>query len=293
MLDRRPLGNIVVAIDFSDGAQLALERACRLPIAPGAALTLLHVMPRLHPSLFARAERAARTRLEAWAEEARAKLGSDVGVRVAVESGEPHVEIDACVEAARAELVVLGRRGRRAWPGEALGSTADHVLRHGRRATLIASDPTLRPYERPLAGVDEEGSATAAIELMTRIVARHVRGALAVHVIDVDAYWALSEYGVSDAEIEPYRRAEVAATRRKIDAALDELGATELDFDLRFVEGSPREAIVKSARAEAADLIVVGTHGRRGVGHLLLGSVAEAVIRHATVDVLVAPTARA
>ena len=52
-------------------------------------------------------------------------------------------------------------------------------------------------------------------------------------------------------------------------------------------EGQPGEAIVAAAESEAADLIVVGTHGRSVVGRLLLGSVSEYVVRHAHAPVLV------
>jgi nucleotide-binding universal stress UspA family protein len=46
------------------------------------------------------------------------------------------------------------------------------------------------------------------------------------------------------------------------------------------------DAIVAEAIASGADLIAIGTHGRRGVQRMLLGSVAESVARHATVPVL-------
>jgi nucleotide-binding universal stress UspA family protein len=52
--------------------------------------------------------------------------------------------------------------------------------------------------------------------------------------------------------------------------------------------GDPGESIVSAAEAEAADLIVVGTHGRGTIGRLLLGSVSEHVVRHAPCPVLVA-----
>lgn len=57
-------------------------------------------------------------------------------------------------------------------------------------------------------------------------------------------------------------------------------------FERRLVVGSPAEEIVKCATAEHVDMIVIGTHGRTGVLRLLLGSVAEAVLRHATCPVL-------
>ena len=56
---------------------------------------------------------------------------------------------------------------------------------------------------------------------------------------------------------------------------------------LEFVpEGSPDAEIVKAAEQWPADLIVIGTHGRGGLGRVLLGSVAEAVMRHAPCPVL-------
>lgn len=54
-------------------------------------------------------------------------------------------------------------------------------------------------------------------------------------------------------------------------------------------EGSPRPVIVQEASSLAADMIVMGTHGRSGLAHLLIGSVAEHVVRHSTVPVLTIP----
>ena len=53
-------------------------------------------------------------------------------------------------------------------------------------------------------------------------------------------------------------------------------------------EGDARQVILDVAAERAADLVALGTHGRSGVAHVLLGSVAEAVIRAAGCDVLVA-----
>lgn len=57
-----------------------------------------------------------------------------------------------------------------------------------------------------------------------------------------------------------------------------------------FVEkGKPFESILKVAEEWEADLIVIGTHGRTGLLHLLMGSVAEKVIRHSTIPTLIVP----
>lgn len=55
-------------------------------------------------------------------------------------------------------------------------------------------------------------------------------------------------------------------------------------------EGNPNKIILNIAKEWNADLIVMGTHGRTGVSHFLLGSVAEKVLRHSTKPVLVIPT---
>jgi len=55
----------------------------------------------------------------------------------------------------------------------------------------------------------------------------------------------------------------------------------------KVLPGDPREALVETARAENADLLVVGSHGRTGLPNLLLGSVASHVVAHAPCDVLV------
>jgi universal stress protein A len=78
--------------------------------------------------------------------------------------------------------------------------------------------------------------------------------------------------------------------RRSSDAALARIGADLRAADQRFrvmVEGGvPSHVIVETAKRAGADLIVMGTHGRTGVAHLLIGSVAEKVVRTAGCPVL-------
>jgi nucleotide-binding universal stress UspA family protein len=57
-------------------------------------------------------------------------------------------------------------------------------------------------------------------------------------------------------------------------------------WDIQVSTGDPADAIVREAAQLGVDLIVMGTHGRTGLQHVLLGSVAEKVIRHASCPVL-------
>lgn len=54
-------------------------------------------------------------------------------------------------------------------------------------------------------------------------------------------------------------------------------------------EGHPAEDIIKTSETWSADLIVMGTHGRTGLQHLFMGSVAEYVVRHSKIPVMIVP----
>lgn len=70
---------------------------------------------------------------------------------------------------------------------------------------------------------------------------------------------------------------------------LDADSSFEMDAQTALVQGYPSQEIVNFAKANGIDLIVMGTHGRGPIGHLLLGSVAENVVRRATCPVLTVP----
>lgn len=60
------------------------------------------------------------------------------------------------------------------------------------------------------------------------------------------------------------------------------------NWDVEVASGDPADAIVRVAQGHEVDLIVMGTHGRTGLAHVFLGSVAEQVVRHASCPVLIA-----
>ena len=76
---------------------------------------------------------------------------------------------------------------------------------------------------------------------------------------------------------------------RQNQAALDKLAArhTAAKIEVMLRTGDARDMIVQTAVEVGAELIVMGTHGRRGLSRALLGSVAESVLRHAHCPVLI------
>jgi nucleotide-binding universal stress UspA family protein len=82
-----------------------------------------------------------------------------------------------------------------------------------------------------------------------------------------------------------------AEVRSQMRALLDQLYATRLQryakTELVIDFGDPAQQLIKLAEDRAVDLIVTSTHGRSGLSHLLMGSVAEKIIRHAPCPVFV------
>jgi nucleotide-binding universal stress UspA family protein len=119
-----------------------------------------------------------------------------------------------------------------------------------------------------------------AIELAKRARASiHV-----LHVIDMSR-WAASPdgffVGLADLELQMTHNAERRLAELQLEPAHRALPMT-----IQVASGAPAQRIVEEAVRRASDLIVMGTHGRRGVSHLLNGSVAERVVRSAPCPVL-------
>ncbi len=101
-----------------------------------------------------------------------------------------------------------------------------------------------------------------------------------LHVIDV---FSLAATGGAEAGID-----SIHLLREEADKRMLELKALIPDSQTDVREGSPRPAIVGAALEMKCQMIVMGTHGHSGLEHLLLGSVADYVVRHSKVPVLTA-----
>jgi nucleotide-binding universal stress UspA family protein len=121
-----------------------------------------------------------------------------------------------------------------------------------------------------------EQAAELASRLGAELTLVHVRPPPPAAATDV----LVPSGGGADAEI---RRAEEALEVWRSDAE----SRAALPVRARVLAGDPAGELARAAREEGFDLLVVGTHGRSGFSRLLLGSVAERVLRRAPVPVLV------
>jgi len=112
-----------------------------------------------------------------------------------------------------------------------------------------------------------------------------------VHVFD-DPYGNALVAEVSVSVYESMRATEMTQARRRLLRRLPPADRKQFQGSTAIVTGAPAEAIVDYAADRGMDLIVMGTHGRSGFAHLLLGSVAEHVVRTAKCPVLTVRAAK-
>ena len=125
---------------------------------------------------------------------------------------------------------------------------------------------------------DFSHTGDAALEMATSLARDTGATLMIAHVEEAPNVYAGGEfyYGIPNPPTEELRR------------MLEEVKPTdpEVKYEHRLLTGDPASTIVRLADEEDVDLIVMGTHGRTGLVHLLFGSVAEYVLRHARCPVL-------
>src|SRR5215471_14597804 len=84
-----------------------------------------------------------------------------------------------------------------------------------------------------------------------------------------------------------YLEAQETDAQRLLQASRERVQRAGLQGESLLVQGTPTRTIVDTAGEQGVDLIIMGTHGRTGLAHVFLGSVAEYVVRHGPCPVLV------
>ncbi len=291
-LTRAGFKTLLVATDFTPGAAWAAGRAALLPFAPGAEVRLLHVLPDGMPAdLHARADQDARRALDEVALPAfRAAKAAGAAPSPGVRIGTPYVEIIREARTRAADLIVLGRHGRRGIRDLFLGSTAERVTRMGGAPVLVVNRRPARPYRRMLIALDLGDTSRATVELALRAAGGGEVEMILLHACGTP-FQGFVASGLTTAELDAYRRERRVASLSLLRGFQESLGDRGVSWRTTVRSGDPRVEILCEAGRRRADLIVLGTHGRTGVSHALLGSVAEWIVRRAERDVLVARAA--
>ena len=261
---------ILVPTDHSPSAERALAPAAALAALYGAALRRVHVA-------------------EAGLAPEPEPAGADVPVEtLAASPVSPALQILDHARALDADLIVMGTHGRLGFGHLFLGSVTEKVVRLADRPVLTVPCHDVPDGGPVVAPVDFSDGSRDALRLAGALAAD--RGAVlhALHVVEWPT--SLPPYLVGVAlpalpEILERAQAELAAFVAETFAA--EAGGEDVVTAVRVrLGGLAASAVADYAREVAAPLVVISTHGRTGIGRLLLGSVTERVVRLAPCPVL-------
>jgi nucleotide-binding universal stress UspA family protein len=295
--------HILIPLDGSALAEAVLPHAERFAQLSGSALTLLHVATEAERSqtqfwvatapaeLRQQWEQAALTEIHSYLAALASRLQtSGLSVRTEVLAAEDAAGAIIAYAQADPDLVLVamathGRGGLSRW---VVGSVAAQVVRAGPKPILLvragedAAPPSMAPYRAMIIPLD--GSALAEQALA---VALRLPGAAKATLVLVGAAPGRHDRDRSAAEpAGPGTPDQAEPLECYLRGVAQQLGADGFVARARLAIGAPAEAILRASSEEQADLIVMATHGRSGVSRLVLGSVAEEIVRHADLPVV-------
>jgi nucleotide-binding universal stress UspA family protein len=302
---------LLVPVDFSEHSRRALQLATWIAGSVGAEVHVLHVLqiPEMfgvetsHAIGFERRAlttlmvHSAKSQLDAFV--ADAKRDGALVTRSFTALGRPS---RAIVETARLEgyeLIVMGTHGRTGFSHLMLGSVAERVVRAASCPTLTVRDvPSwARKFGRILVPVDYSDTSMSVL-VWADAFAREFGAYLdVVHIWDrplfVPGRVMVREQGGGTRSLSELIREGAEREMREFLVRFRER-TTGADRDLpryRLLSGEPAATLLADLAKGSHDLVVLGTRGHSGLEHLLLGSVAEKLVRLAPVPVLVVPPA--
>lgn len=285
------LKRIVVGHDLRAGGEVAVQSAAAFADRYHAALKLVHVVEPYHfyqkitfpplPHAYTSEEISRRVRRELEALAASPELAR-LPTECEVRTGKPFVELIAACRAWQGELLVVG--GTAEGEERFLGSTGERVLRKAPVPVLVAKKSLTAEAKTFLVPTDFSPCAKKAAEEALTLVRSFGGRVLFFHALDIRYIYPVA-YG-PEILLPPINPEDIPGEGEWQGFLFGLPFLEEVTWEKRTEEGRAAAAIVRLAEESKADLIVMGTHGRSGLAHMLLGSVAEQVVRAASCPVL-------
>lgn len=300
----RRFDRILVSIDFSRPSLKSIPYALAVSRQFGADVYLLHVTDVTQqppPSLLTLPmvpqpewDKRFMKRLQALI----LKYRTDGNVSaLEPRTGIAYDEICRAARELKAGLIVVATHGYTGYKRMFVGSTAERVVQHSPCPVLVvrqridhwngSSDPRTRTgfrLTKILVPTDFSKCSQAAFEYGLQLARDFGAELRLVHVINPHAYPFGDKYAALD-PAELLRQTNYAAQKQMRSMAVK----AKARYSGRVLHGSPAMEICNAAN-EDINLVVISTHGRTGLGHILIGSVAQHVVRYAHCPVLVIPT---
>jgi nucleotide-binding universal stress UspA family protein len=292
--------HILIPIDSRQLSHQAAMTGLELAKKLGAQITLVNVlqMPPVYPpqsehETLEVVRDHAKELLEPWLKIA-TKHG--VNLKTKIVHDDTHSIATSIIKTAddlECDLIMMGTQGREGLERLLVGSVAERVARQANQPVMLlrwmGAAPIKSSFDSILVPVDGSEPSRAALWTADELAKQLGASLHFLHVLP-DIPLPMSDglgFGTMTYRPEPWLEA-IENEGKAIIKNAKEL-STQANVETTIVPATgarTAQAILKFAKAQHSSLIVIGTHGRRGVDRLLLGSVAEGVMHHADVPVL-------
>ena len=283
--------SIVVGFDESESSKAALKEASLRVKSHGGKIFLVHAVY-FDKEEFTTLPSQMEKRFEIGTKvciDARKDIHDDLGLDGNVESviceGEPPEVIVEIARGKKADLIALGTYGRKGLKRLIMGSVTSRVVLNAPCDVLVVKKPRSNcsgNYHSLLVPFDGSESSKKALTKACDLA--KVDGAEVSAIYVIPRYEEMMDFF----KTESVKKSLIQEAEKIVDGAKKIAAGLGVSIKAVVQEGHAFEMIVEIADTMKHDLIVVGTHGWRGVNKALMGSTAERVIAHASCPILVA-----
>lgn len=197
-----------------------------------------------------------------------------------LEQGEPYEKIVHVADEENCDLIVLGRKGRHPLERELMGAVTARVIGHTHKDVLVVPEQCKElKWGSIMLATDGSKYSASSMNKALDLARDHGSTLTLVSVIySNDEFMALAPQMANQL---------IADAKKMLEQAAAEAADAGVTVETVVREGEPHEAITKLAAESGTNLIIMGSHGRKGVTRLLMGSVTERVIGYSPCPVLV------
>jgi nucleotide-binding universal stress UspA family protein len=289
---------ILCATDLSESSDEALRQADAYCDEPDADLTVLYVEPPLVPLPFAGDGlpqlspgeiEATRLRTRSALDEQVARAGvrcKNLTKEIAPAVGPVHAEIVRRAEAGGFALLAVGSHGGTGLARILLGSVAEKVVQHASSSVLVARRSS--KSGQIAVGSDLSAGAQVALVAAAREAARRKARLTVLHALGNPPDMMGFGYAPLVPAPPPLPESRVVQAETARERLERQLGEARVEARVVIDEGEAASGLVRLAETLSAELVVVGASSKSGIARILLGSVAQTVVRKAPCSVFVA-----
>jgi len=299
--------NILVPIDFSKMSIQAIKTAKQLSRRFSASIHLAHVRQFDYAAAFSApappfapfsimtyepdGEKSVIKQLDALARE----YGISSAICHVLSGGPAFDEICRLAQKIPADLIVMPTHGRTGLKHVLLGSTAERIVQHSPCPVLVTRGRTNQSkngsrfsINRILVPVDFSSCSREGLQYAVGFANEFGAKIILVHATYLG--YIYSSEGTALYDIPALQKAARKSAGQQMQKLIRTIKFGRVKFETAFTDGSPVPDICAFPQDHDVDLIITSTHGLTGLKHVLIGSIAEQVVRRAPCSVLVVPS---